>query len=430
MKALRERLVAQGVHSLLVQFTDLLGTARGKLVPLAHLDDVLTIGAAFAGSSIQGMGLARTGAASVYHARGIATTAQTLPWLPGVARIVGEGFVGGQPYEPCPRQTLSRQVARLAAKHWSLHIGVGVEFFLLRRVGTDLHAKVLPADVYDTSDWPEHDLESLVRQVPVLQALQSALESSGLDVLQMAHGAAHGQYELGLAHADALACADRLMLFKLAAQAMAESRGQVFSSNAKPFDDEPGSGMRCHISLWEGQRDNMRNVFVAHRADGSLDPDQALSPLGRQFMAGLLAHADALTALAAPTAQSYRRLGVDAPACVAYGFNNDSALVRTHAGRFKWCAPDASANPYLMFAGMIAAGLDGIEHKLDPGAECTDDLLALSPAQAHERGLALLPATLGRALDALEADEVITAALGPVLTREFCARKRMEAAAA
>jgi glutamine synthetase len=151
----------------------------------------------------------------------------------------------------------------------------------------------------------------------------------------------------------------------------------------------------------------------------------------------VLAHAAALTALAAPTVNSYRRLTVGesitgttwAPAYVAQGFNNRTALVRTLHSRFEWRAPDASANPYLLLAGLIAAGLDGIERKLDPGAECDDDLFALTIAQVRERGIALLPQSLGEALDALEADAVIGGALGDTLLREFCALKRDEAAA-
>jgi glutamine synthetase len=433
MKALREKLISQGIHTLLVQFTDIHGTARGKLVPLSHLDDVLTVGAGFSGPSIWGTGLARTGARSEYCARGIASTAQALPWMPGVARIVGEGFVAGEPFEACPRQVLARQVARLAARQWTLQIGIEPEFFLMKRDG----ARWLPADERDRLTKPSYDLKSLARQAPFLLRLQDALERCGLDVLQLDHEDAHGQYEVNFAHTDALASADRLMLFKLAAHALAEEHGQVFSMMPKPFADQPGSGLHCHVSLWRGQGDNARNVFIAHRPDGSIDPQTLLAPLGRQFVAGVLAHAAALTALAAPTVNSYRRLKVGtsitgttwAPAYVAHGFNNRSALVRTLAGRFEWRAPDAAANPYLMLAGLIAAGLDGIERELDPGAGCDDDLFELTLAQLTERGIGLLPQSLEQAVDALHADEVVGGALGDVMLREFCALKREEAAA-
>ena len=234
-----------------------------------------------------------------------------------------------------------------------------------------------------------------------------------------------------------MASADRVMLFKLAAHALAEAHGHVFSMMPKPFADQPGSGMHCHVSLWRGPPADMRNVFIAHRPDGSIDPQTLLSPTGRQFVAGMLAHAAALTALAAPTVNSYRRLKVStsitgttwAPAYVAQGFNNRTALVRTLSGRFEWRAPDASANPYLMLAGLIAAGLDGIERELDPGADCNDDLFELNLAQLTERGIGLLPQSLEQAVDALERDTVIAGALGETLLREFCTLKREEAAA-
>jgi glutamine synthetase len=430
MKALRDRLASQGVHSLLVQFTDLHGVARGKLVPLTHLDDVLAVGAGFSGPSIWGTGLARTGLRSEYYARGIASTAQVLPWMPGVARIVGEGFVAGEPFDACPRQALRRQTERLAQKRWTLNVGIEPEFFLLRREG----ARWVPADDRDRLQRPSYDLKSLARQVPFLQQLHEALQRCGLDVLQIDHEDAHGQYEVNFAFADALASADRLMLFKLAAHALAEQQGMVFSMMPKPFADQPGSGMHCHVSLWEGQGEDARNVFVAHRQDGALDHERLLSPLGRAFVAGVLEHAAALTALAAPTVNSYKRLTVGdsitgttwAPAYVAQGFNNRTALVRTLPGRFEWRAPDASANPYLLLAGLIAAGLDGIDRGLDPGPGVDDDLFVLSIAQIRERGIALLPQSLGEALDALEADAVVAGALGPTLAREFLALKRQE----
>ena len=430
MKALHDRLAADGVHSLLVQFTDLHGAARGKLVPLAHLDDVLTVGAGFSGPSIWGTGLARTGARSEYYARGIASTAQPLPWMPGVARIVGEGFVAGEPFDACPRQVLRRQVERLAARHWTLNVGLEPEFFLLQREGE----RWRPADDRDRLARPSYDLKSLARQLPFLQALHGALAACSLDVLQLDHEDAHGQYEVNFAFGDALTSADRVMLFKLAAHTLAEERGLVFSMMPKPFADQPGSGLHCHVSLWEGHGEDARNVFVPHRSDGAIDHAHLLSPLGRAFVAGVLAHAGALTALAAPTVNSYKRLTVGtsitgttwAPAYVAHGPNNRTALVRTLPGRFEWRAPDASANPYLLLAGLIAAGLDGIEHNLDPGPDTPDDLFVLTLAQIRERGLALLPQALGESLDALEADPVVAGALGPTLAREFVALKRDE----
>ena len=419
MSALQERLHAQGVHSLLVQFTDIEGVAKGKLVPLAALDDVLATGAGFAGPSIAGTGLPRTGPRAEYYARGDAGTAQALPWWPGVARIVGDGFVAGEPFDACPRQVLRRQLARLSQRGWHLQTGIEPEFFLLQRDGWG------PADPLDRLDKPSYDLKSLPRQAGFLQELAETLQACGFTLQQIDHEDAHGQYEVNFRHDEALASADRLMFFKLAAHALAEARGLVFSMMPKPFGNQPGSGMHFHVSLWRGDE----CLFA--------DPHAELSALGRAFMAGVLAHAPALTALAAPTVNSYKRLTVNqslsgttwAPAYIAHGSNNRTALVRTLPGRFEWRVPDASANPYLATAALIAAGLDGIDRQLDPGPAVTDDLFTLPLSVIRARGIGLLPQTLNQACEALEGDAVVTAALGETLSAEFVKLKRDEALA-
>lgn len=413
-------LAAEGVHTLLVQFTDLHGVAKGKLVPLHQLETVLTDGAGFAGPSIWGTGLPRTGPRAEYYARGDAATLQALPWMPGVARLVGDGFVNGGAFDACPRQVLKRATARLAARGWTLQTGIEPEFFLLRREGT----RYVPADDADRLDKPSYDLKSLPRQQGFLQALRVALEGAGLQVLQIDHEDAHGQYELNFRHDEALRSADHVMLFKLAAHALAEQRGCVFSMMPKPFANQPGSGLHFHVSLWDAGR----CLFDA------ADAAEPLSRLGRQFVAGVLAHSAALCALAAPTVNSYKRLVVGeslsgtswAPAYVAHGPNNRTALVRTLAGRFEWRVPDASANPYLATAALIAAGLDGIDRELDPGPACADDLFALSLAEIRTRRIAMLPQSLGEAVDAFEASELLHGALGDTLHREFVRLKRAE----
>ena len=427
---LHERLHAAGVHTLLVQFTDLHGVAKGKLVPLSQLPLVLAHGAGFAGPSISGTGLPRCGPRSEFYARGDASTAHALPWLPGVARIVGDGFVDGQPFDACPRQVLRRALARLAERGWQLRTGIEPEFFLLKHGPTGWQ----PADDFDRLDKPSYDLKSLRRQLGFLQTLSSTLQACGLDVLQVDHEDAHGQFEVNFAYGDALLSCDRLMLFKMAAHALAEARGMVFSMMPKPFANQPGSGMHFHVSLWQrGSRDgdgddDERCVFDAGLGSGSL------SMLGRQFVAGVLHHAPALAALAAPTVNSYKRLTVGeslsgttwAPAYIAHGPNNRTAMVRTLPGRFEWRLPDASCNPYLATAALVAAGLDGIDRQLDPGPDCTDDLFTWPMARLHAAGVKLLPQSLAEALDALQADEVISAVLGPTLQVEFLRLKRRE----
>jgi glutamine synthetase len=425
MKHLKESLAAQGVHTLIAQFTDLHGVAKGKLIPFAHLDTLLTDGAGFSGASIWGTGLPRMGPRSEYYGRGAASTARALPWMPGYARIACDGFVAGEPFDACPRQVLRRQVARLAERGWVLHTGIEPEFFLLRRTERGLE----PADADDRLDKPSYDLKSLPRQHQFLAQLADGLNGCGLDVFQIDHEDAHGQYELNFHHADALTSADHLMLFKMAAQALAERHGMVFSMMPKPFANQPGSGMHFHVSLWDTDSKEPRSLFNGRSADGG-----DLAPLARHFIAGMLAHSAALCAIAAPTVNSYKRLVVGeslsgtswAPAYVAHGPNNRTALVRTLTNRFEWRLPDASANPYLATAAMIAAGLDGVARELDPGPACTDDLFALPLAAIRARGIALLPQSLMEAVTALEADEVIRAALGDTLSEQFIDLKRRE----
>jgi len=352
---------------------------------------------------------------------------------------VCNGFVDGQPFEGCSRQVLRRATARLAERGWQLKTGIEPEFFLLRQH----EGRWLPADDVDRLDKPSYDLKALPRQAGFLHALQQALTAAGLEVLQLDHEDAHGQYEVNFAFDEALASADHLLLFKLAAHHLAEARGQVFSMMPKPFANQPGSGLHFHVSLWGLNGQNLFAPPSPESAPGA--PDGAagggaaawLSPLGRHFMAGVLAHSAALCALAAPTVNSYKRLVVGeslsgtswAPAYVAHGPNNRTAVLRTLPGRFEWRLPDASANPYLATAALIAAGLDGVDRQLDPGPDCTDDLFELSLAEIRDRGIALLPQSLPQALDALEADPVVSGALGAPLAQEFVRLKRAESLA-
>ena len=418
--ALEAELRAQGVHTLLTQFVDVHGTPKGKWVPLHQLANAVRDGAGFAGPSIWGTGLPRTGPRSEYYARADLRTLKALPWMPGVARVACDGFVAGEPFDNCPRQVLRRATDKLAARGWTLQVGIEPEFFLLKNVDGQWR----PFDDADRLDKPSYDLKSLPRQGRFLVDLRQALEDAGMKVLQTDHEDAHGQYEINFENADALTSADNVTLFKLAAHTLAERDGAVFSMMPKPFANQPGSGLHFHVSLWAGDQ------CVFSNADGTA----GLSPLAHHFIAGVLAHSAALTALAAPTVNSYKRLVVGeslsgttwAPAYVAHGPNNRTAVVRTLDGRFEWRLPDASANPYLALAGLIEAGLDGVDRGLDPGPACTDDLFALDLAQIRARGIPLLPQSLIEAVDALRGDAVVRGALGESLADEYDRLKRIE----
>lgn len=418
----------QDVQFVFAQFTDVHGSAKGKLIPLSHLADIVHPGAGFAGPSIWGTALPRTGARSEYYGRADLSTMQAMPWLRGYARVVLDGYVDGKVFDLCPRQILRRQVARLAQRGWVLNAGLEPEFFLLSKTpgGYD-------AEPGDTLDKPSYDTKSLFRKRGFIEKLTASLNACGLGVFQIDHEDASGQFEVNYHYADALAAADRLMLFKMAAQHLAQEEGMLFSMMPKPFFDRPGSGLHFHLSIADGTG---APVFAADRneGDGNGRHGLGLSALGDQFLAGLLAHAPALTAICAPTVNSYKRLlcaptlsGTSwAPATIAYGDNNRTTVARVVYRRIEWRLPDSAANPYLALAAVIAAGLDGIERALDPGEAINRDVYEMSSAERAERRLAILPQNLSEATSGLEADTVMSQALGQDFVDEFVRLKRAE----
>ncbi len=414
-------LARQGVKFVFAQFTDIHGAAKGKLIPLAHLADIVAPGAGFSGPSIWGTGLPRTGVRSEYYGRADLSTLQAMPWLPGYARVALDGHVAGAPFAVCPRQILRRQVERLAARGWTLNAGLEPEFFLLDKAGQ--------SEPQDALEKPSYDTKSLLRQRSFLEKLTASLDACGLGVFQIDHEDASGQFEVNYHYADALKAADNFMLFKMAAQHIAEEENMQFSMMPKPFADRPGSGLHFHLSLADADG---KPLFAADAGEDQRGLN--LSPLAYQFMAGLLHHAPALAALCAPTVNSYKRLmcgeslsGTSwAPAFIGYGDNNRTTVARVVYKRMEWRLPDSSANPYLALAGVIAAGLDGVERALDPGAPVNGDIYEMSAAQRAELGLQILPQNLGVAAQALKADSVLADALGQDFVNEFVALKSAE----
>jgi glutamine synthetase len=415
-------MAGQNIKFVFAQFTDIHGVAKGKLIPLAHLDDIVYPGAGFSGPSIWGTGLPRTGVRSEYYGRADLTTLQAMPWLPGYARVVLDGHVAGQAFEICPRQILRRQVERLAERGWTLNAGLEPEFFLLQR-----KPEGIDSEPGDTLEKPSYDTRSLLRQRSFLEKLASSLDACGLGVFQIDHEDASGQFEVNYKYADALKAADNFMLFKMAAHHIAEQEGMIFSMMPKPFSDRPGSGLHFHLSIAD---EDGKAIFGAEDDARGL----GLSPTAYQFMAGLLQHAPALTALCAPTVNSYKRLmcgqslsGTSwAPAFIGFGDNNRTTVARVVYQRIEWRLPDSAANPYLALAGVIAAGLDGVDRALDPGQPVNRDIYEMSEAERSGLGLKILPQNLGLAAEALKNDEILTLALGVNFVHEYVSLKSAE----
>jgi glutamine synthetase len=411
---------AQGVHSILTTFTDLHGVPKGKLVPLEALPDAVQTGAGFAGPSIWGTGLPRMGARGEYFGRVVAESLRPLPFMPGVAHAVCDGFAGGEPLDTCSRQLLKHQLGSLRERGWTFHVGIEPEFFLLKQDG---QGRWGVADGEDRQGKPSYDLKAIQRNFGFLDDMRRHLTALGFELQQMDHEDAIGQYEINYRFDEALAAADRYQLFKLTAHAVAQQHGATFSCMPKPLAGAPGSGLHFHVSLTDANG----NAVMADPA-GAL----GLSTAGHQFAAGLIHHADALAALCAPTVNSYKRLASSAsasgttwsPVWKTVGDNNRTCLVRTVAGRIEWRLPDPSCNVYAALAATLAAGLDGIDRALPAEPACDEDLYQ---RQASGQTMpARLPRDLFEALAALDADAALRDAVGAAFCEQFLSLKRAE----
>jgi glutamine synthetase len=411
-----------GVRYVLAQFVDIHGVAKAKAVPVEHLDMVLNEGAGFAGFALWGLGMGPHG--PDYMAVGDLATLKPLPWMPGYARLICNGHVQGKPYGYCSRVALRRQLDAIAAEGLTLYTGIEPEFMLLTR-GAD--GKPAPCDVTDRLDKPCYDYKGLSRASGFLDKLVESLRGCGVDVYQIDHEDANGQFEVNFTYADALTSADNFVLVKMAASEIARSFGMIASFMPKPFSNRTGSGAHFHLSMGN---ERQRNLFL----DPADPQGLQLSTMAYHFLAGLLAHAPALAAVCAPTVNSYKRLVVGralsgatwAPAYIAYGDNNRTSCVRIPGGRLEMRLPDSGCNPYLATAAILAAGMDGVRRKLDPGPPTNVNLYEEDAAALAARGIRVLPQTLNAALDALEQDAVVSAGLGTELAIEFIRIKRME----
>lgn len=425
MKSLAEAkkfLKEHEIKYVLAQFADIHGVAKVKSVPAAHLEDVLAAGAGFAGGAIWGTGIAPNG--PDYMAVGDLPTLGLVPWQAGYARIVCDGHVNGKPYEYDARVVLKKQLDKMQKKGWTFYTGLEPEFSLLKK---DEQGHLTPFDNSDLLQKPCYDYKGITRQSAFLEKLTESLLAVGMDVYQIDHEDSNGQFEVNYTYADALKSADNYILFKMAASEIANQMGMVCSFMPKPFSNRPGNGMHMHMSIGDGKN---ANIFM----DKSDKNGLGLSKMAYHFLAGILEHAPALAAVCAPSVNSYKRLVVGrslsgatwAPAYIAYGDNNRSTLVRIPYGRLELRLPDGSANPYLATAAVIAAGLDGVSRKLDPGKPRSENLYDYSLEEIAKQGIGILPQNLGEAITALEKDEVICDALGAKLSKEFISLKRME----
>jgi glutamine synthetase len=424
VERIQEQIASAGVKFVNLQFTDIMGIVKTVSVPVELWPDVLEHGQWFDGSSIQGF--ARIAESDMLLYPDLDTFA-IIPWVSDVptARVICDVQTpNGEPFETDPRNVLKRALKAAADMGYEYFTGPELEFFLFRPHGTGNGSMpaLLPLEPHDQAGYFDDgtDLGHAVRRQMVMM-----LSALGIQVEALHHEVATGQHEIDFKYDRALRTADNAVTLRQTLKAAAQRNGLYATFMPKPIAGINGSGMHVHQSLW-------------HRSTGDTamydaDSDYGLSEIALRFIAGQLAHAKAITPIIAPLVNSYKRLvpGYEAPVYISWGRTNRSALIRIpriSTGRYKSTrcelrCPDPSCNPYLAFAVMLAAGLDGIENKLIPPPPAEEDLYHMDSVRA---GLETLPSDLGDAIDALQADEVIQDALGQHIYERFIEAKTQE----
>ena len=410
LEDVRREIAARGIEFLFAQFVDMWGKPSAKLVPASHLDDLFAEGAGFAGFAAGEIGQGPHSADMAAMPDPASFT--PVPWQPNLARFACDIYVEGEPWPYCPRTILRRQLEQARELGFVFKTGMEAEFFLLRDTGD---GGVVLADPLDTLDRPCYDMKGLTRQYDFVTTLSRYQSELGWDNYANDHEDANSQFESNFHFSDALTTADRVIFFRYMVHTLAQQRGMLATFMPKPFGHLTGNGCHMHGSLWD----------AATGAELFLDPDDARglgnSELAYHFVGGLLEHATSYIAVTAPTVNSYKRLKVGAPKSgatwspvfVTYGGNNRTQMIRTPApGRFEDRTVDGSCNPYLAATVILAAGLDGVEHKIDPGEPNRDNLYEVPPEEIERRGIAVLPGNLLDATRNLVQDGVLRRALG------------------
>jgi glutamine synthetase type III len=404
----------KGIRYFLISFTDLFGVQRSKLVPAAAIDTMAANGAGFAGFAAW---LDMTPADPDVLAIPDANSLFQLPWQPEVAWLPADLYgVDGQPILQTPRLVLKGVLAQAQSLGYRVKTGVECEYFLLNPEGTDL------SDQGDRQAKPCYDQQSLMRRFDVVSEICDGMLTLGWGPYQNDHEDANGQFEMNWTYADALVTADRQAFFKYMVKSIAERHGFRATFMPKPFPHLTGNGCHTHLSVWDETGET--NLFLD--SAGEL----GLSTLAYQFIGGVLHSAAALCAFANPTVNSYKRINAPvttsgatwSPNTVSYSGNNRTHAIRIpEPGRFELRLADGAANPYLLPAALIAAGLDGITQKRDPGPR-RDNNTYTDPLPRDE--VKHLPLNLPEALHCLEANPVLPTALGEPFTASYLKLKR------
>ena len=411
-----------GVELVHLQFTDVVGIVKSVTIPGDQLADVVRNGRWFDGSSVEGF--ARIAESDMFLMPDPATFA-VVPWESDpyvTARVICRVCTpDGEPFMGSPREVLMKVLREAREMGFVCNTGPELEFFLFRN-GSDGQAVPVPQDRGGYFDL------STDRAVGVRKQMVKALRAFNIRVEASHHEVAYGQHEIDFEYADALRSADNAVTFKYALKAIAQANGLHATFMPKPIYGINGSGMHVHQSLV--------HVDTGTSAFYDAGDEYHLSETARQFIAGQMTHARGMCALLAPLVNSYKRLvpGYEAPVYIGWARVNRSALIRVpeispgkeESTRIELRCPDPSCNPYLAFAAMLAAGLDGIKRGLVPPDPIEENLYDLDEADRKRRHLDVLPGSLKEALDALKADDLVKAALGEHVYKRFLHAKTRE----
>jgi len=414
----------KNVDFLRLQFTDILGTVKNVSVPATQAEKAFTEGIYFDGSSIDGFVRIQE---SDMRLDPDPETFAVLPWRNGdsdggaAARLICDVIdtSTGEPFSGDPRGVLKDAIARAEEMGYDVNMAPEPEFFLFEE-DENGRATTITNDAGGYFDLAPKDLASDVRRDIIY-----GLESMGFDIEASHHEVAEGQHEINFTYDDALSTADNVATFRSVVRAIAAEHDLHATFMPKPIARINGSGMHTHISLFTEDGDN-----AFHDDDDEFN----LSGTAKSFLAGVLEHAPAITAIANPTVNSYKRLvpGYEAPVYVAWSDRNRSALIRKPAARvpaasrIELRSPDPSCNPYLAFAAMIHAGLEGIENDMESDDPVRENIYEFDEAKREEYGITTLPSNLGEAVEAFENDETIQSAMGEHIAEKFVEAKTQE----
>ncbi len=421
----KARLEAAGVKYALASFVDLHGVSKSKIVPLAHFEQMVAGSELFTGAALDGVPQEVND--EEVSARPDLASLAVLPWNPEVAWFASDLYLKGQPFEACSRGILKKQLAEAARLGYRFNLGIETEFFILRE---EADGRIVPVSPRDTLAKPCYDLRGFLDNYGLLDEIVQAMNALGWDVYSFDHEDANGQFETDFQYADALTMADRFTFFRLMVGELAKRRGYFASFMPKPFANRTGSG--AHFNMSFADPGTCENLFF----DAEDPQGLRLSRLGYQFVAGVLRHAHAISAVIAPTVNSYKRLVRQgsmsgftwAPIHVSFGSNNRTNMLRVPlaGGRVECRAVDMSCNPYLAAALILAAGLEGIREGLDPGTPHAENMYLHTEDELRDMGVTHLPRSLEEAIDAFAADQLAREVFGPLMFETFVRFKREE----